>query len=77
MDAFARGMLIAQDILEKSDYLARRIARYESFDSGKGKAFEKGELTLYDLRNHAIAIGEPAQISGKQELFENMLNRYI
>lgn len=77
MDAFARGMLIAQDILEKSDYLARRKARYESFDSGKGKAFEKGELTLEDLRNHAIATGEPALISGKQELFENMLNRYI
>jgi xylose isomerase len=77
MDAFARGMLIAQDILEKSDYLARRKARYESFDFGKGKAFEKGELTLEDLRNHALATGEPSLISGKQELFENMLNRYI
>jgi xylose isomerase len=77
MDAFARGMLIAQDILEKSDYLARRKARYESFDSGKGKSFEKGDLTLEDLRNHAIATGEPALTSGKQELFENMLNRYI
>jgi xylose isomerase len=77
MDAFARGMLIAQDILEKSDYLARRKARYERFDAGKGKAFEKGELTLEDLRSHALATGEPALISGKQELFENMLNRYI
>ncbi len=77
MDAFARGMLIAQDILEKSDYLARRKARYESFDSGKGKSFEKGDLILEDLRNHAIATGEPALTSGKQELFENMLNRYI
>jgi xylose isomerase len=77
MDAFARGMLIAQDILDKSDYLARRKARYESFDSGKGKAFEKGELTLEDLRNHALETGEPSLISGKQELFENMLNRYI
>ena len=77
MDAFARGMLIAQDILEKSDYLARRKARYGSFDSGKGKAFENGELTLEDLRNHAIATGEPTQISGKQEYFENLLNRFI
>lgn len=77
MDAFARGMLIAQDILEKSDYSARRIARYQSFDSGKGKAFEKGELTLTDLRDFALDAGEPALISGKQELFENMLNRYI
>lgn len=77
MDAFARGMLIAQDILEKSDYLERRKARYGSFDSGKGKAFENGELTLEDLRNHAIATGEPTQISGKQEYFENLLNRFI
>jgi xylose isomerase len=77
MDAFARGMLIAQDILDKSDYLARRKARYESFDSGKGKAFEKGELTLEDLRSHALVTGEPSIVSGKQELFENMLNRYI
>lgn len=77
MDAFARGMLIAQDILEKSDYLARRKARYESFDSDKGKAFEKGALNLTDLRDLALAAGEPKFISGKQELFENMLNRYI
>lgn len=77
MDAFARGMLIAQDILDKSDYLERRKARYGSFDSGKGKAFENGELTLEDLRNHAIATGEPTQISGKQEYFENLLNRFI
>ena len=77
MDAFARGMLIAQDILDKSDYLERRKARYGSFDSGKGNAFEKGDLTLEDLRNHASETGEPAQISGKQEYFENLINRFI
>jgi xylose isomerase len=77
MDAFARGMLIAQDILDKSDYLERRKNRYSSFDSGKGKAFENGELTLEDLRNYAFEVGEPKQISGKQEYFENLLNRYI
>jgi len=77
MDAFARGMLIAQDILEKSDYLERRKNRYASFDSGKGKLFEEGGLTLEDLRTYAIEVGEPKQISGKQEYFENLLNRYI
>ncbi len=77
MDAFARGMLIAQDILEKSDYLERRKNRYASFDSGKGKLFEAGSLTLEDLRAYAIEVGEPKQISGKQEYFENLLNRYI
>ncbi|WP_026952649.1 xylose isomerase [Algoriphagus mannitolivorans] len=77
MDAFARGMLIAADIMEKSDYLERRKARYASFDSGKGKEFEAGKLTLEDLRAHAFAVGEPKQISGKQEYFENLINRFI
>jgi xylose isomerase len=77
MDAFARGMLIAQDILDKSDYLERRKNRYSSFDSGKGRLFEAGDLTLEELRTHAMEVGEPKQISGKQEYFENLLNRYI
>lgn len=77
MDAFARGMLIANDILEKSDYLERRKNRYASFDSGKGKAFEEGKLTLEDLRNYAFEVGEPTQFSGKQEYFENLINRFI
>ncbi|TXE03433.1 xylose isomerase [Algoriphagus aquimarinus] len=77
MDTFARGMLIAQDILDKSDYLERRKNRYASFDSGKGKSFETGQLTLEDLRNYAAEVGEPIQTSGKQEYFENLLNRFI
>ena len=77
MDAFARSMMIAQDILEKSDYLERRVQRYSSFDSGKGKDFEQGKLGLEDLRNYAAQVGEPTQISGKQEYYENLLNRFI
>ncbi|GAB3221180.1 xylose isomerase [Algoriphagus aestuariicola] len=77
MDAFARGLLIAADIMEKSDYLERRKTRYASYDAGKGKDFEEGKLTLEDLRSHAFASGEPAQISGKQEYFENLINRFI
>ncbi|MBN3519444.1 xylose isomerase [Algoriphagus lutimaris] len=77
MDAFARGMLIAEDILKKSDYLERRKNRYASYDSGKGKEFEDGALTLEDLRDYAASKGEPAMTSGKQEYFENLLNRFI
>jgi xylose isomerase len=77
MDAFARGLLIAADILEKSDYLERRKTRYASFDSGKGKAFEDGKLSLEDLRSHAFEVGEPKTTSGKQEYFENLINRFI
>jgi xylose isomerase len=77
MDTFARALIAAQDILEKSEYKALRKDRYASFDSGKGKQFERGKLTLEGLRLLAHKNGEPDQISGKQEYFENLINRYI
>ncbi|HTS43265.1 MAG TPA: xylose isomerase [Puia sp.] len=77
MDAFARALIIADHILQKSPYKKFRKDRYASFDSGKGKEFEEGKLTLEDLRNFAITNGEPKQLSGKQEWLENIINRYI
>lgn len=77
MDVFARSLIIADNILQKSDYRKIRNDRYASFDSGKGKDFEEGKLTLEDLRAIAVASGEPAVISGKQEYLENIVNRYI
>lgn len=77
MDAFARALLAAHDILEKSDYPKMLKNRYASYDSGKGKEFEQGKLTLEDLRVLAVKNGEPKQISGKQELYESILNQYI
>jgi xylose isomerase len=77
MDAFARALIVADNILNKSDYKKLREERYASFDKGKGKAFEDGTLTLEDLRNLAIENGEPEVRSGKQEYFENIINRYI
>jgi len=77
MDAFARGLLIAQDVLEKSDYKKLRKERYASYDSGKGAEFEAGKLKLEDLRSYALEAGEPKQTSGKQELYENIMNQYI
>jgi xylose isomerase len=77
MDAFARALLAADAILTKSDYLKLRRERYASFDSGKGKDFENGKLTLTDLAALAATNGEPKQISGSQELYENILNQYV
>jgi len=76
-DTFARALIAADNILQKSDYRKLRTERYASFDGGKGKDFEDGKLSLSDLRNIAAASGEPETISGKQELFENIVNRYI
>ncbi|MES2891911.1 MAG: xylose isomerase [Bacteroidota bacterium] len=77
MDTFARSLIVAENVLNKSDYKKFRTDRYASFDSGKGKEFEEGKLTLEDLREFAVANGEPATISGKQEYLENIINRYI
>ena len=77
MDAFARALITAAAILENSDYKKMRTERYASFDNGAGKAFEDGKLTLEDLRTIALRDGEPKQISGKQELYEMILNLYI
>jgi len=77
MDVFARALITADAILQKSEYKKIRADRYASYDAGKGKDFEQGKLTLEDLRNIAIAAGEPATISGKQEFVENLINRYI
>ncbi len=77
MDAFAKGLSVAADILENSDYKKLRTERYSSFDNGIGKSFENGELTLEDLRKRALEIGEPQPKSGKQELFEALVNMYI
>jgi xylose isomerase len=77
MDAFARALVIADTILQKSDYQELRAKRYASFNSGKGKEYELGKLSLDDLRTYAIELGEPKTISGKQEYMENLLNKYI
>lgn len=73
MDVFARALIIADKILNNTDYTKLRKERYSSFDEGAGAAFEKGELTLEDLRYLAVKNGEPKQISGKQELYESII----
>lgn len=77
MDTFARALVIADKILKDSDYLKMRKKRYESFDKGAGKDFEKGKLSLQKLRDIAAEIGEPDSLSGKQELYEQLISMYL
>lgn len=77
MDVFARSLVIADKILKDSDYVKMRKNRYASFDGGKGADFEAGKLSIEDLREIAAEVGEPKQISGKQELLEQLINWYI
>jgi len=77
MDAFARALMIGMDVLENSDYKKLRKDRYASYDSGNGKKFENGEFKLEDLKSLAENSAEPEQISGKQEMYEAIINQYI
>lgn len=77
MDTFARALESAAAILEESPYADMLKNRYSSFDSGKGKEFEAGQLSLEELVSYAKSKGEPAQTSGKQELYEAIVNMYI
>ena len=77
MDTLARGLIIAHDILESSDYRRLRSERYASFDADPGARFERGEIGLQELAALASEIGEPELTSGKQELFESIINRHI
>ena len=76
MDAMARALENAADILENSPLPEMVRERYASFDSGAGKDFEEGKLSLEDLVDYAKKNGEPKQISGKQELYETIVALY-
>lgn len=76
-DTFARALLTADKIIQSSPYSKLRTQRYASFDAGKGKAFEDGKLSMQDLYKIAVENGELPSTSGKQEMFENIINQYI
>lgn len=77
MDSFAFGLEIAHNIQANSPIPGLRTDRYKSFDSGKGAEYEAGSLSLQNLRDIAVASGEPTPISGQQELYENIFNQYV
>ena len=76
MDACARALLNAVEIMEKSPIPAMLKERYASFDSGMGKDFEDGKLTFEQVYEYGKKVGEPKQTSGKQELYEAIVALY-
>ena len=76
MDVMARALESAAELLEKSPIPSMLKERYASFDSGMGKEFEEGKLTLEQVYEYGKKVDEPRQTSGKQELYEAYLNMY-
>jgi xylose isomerase len=77
MDAFARGLLIAHDIIEDKVFSKFIAERYSSFDSGIGAKIMSGKVGFRDLEQWIIKEGKPELESGRQEMLENILNSYI
>lgn len=77
MDIFARALMLADKILRESDVETMRKNRYASFGTSKGKEYQDGKLSLLDLYKIAEENGEPTLASGRQELYENIINRFI
>lgn len=76
MDCFARALLIAENVLNDSTYSTFYNDRYASFDAGNGADFENGKMTLDQLAKIGADV-HITQKSGKQEMLENIINRYI
>ena len=76
MDAMAKALLSAAELIEKSPICAMVKERYASFDKGEGKKFEEGKMTLEEAYEYGKKVGEPKQTSGKQELYEAIVAMY-
>ena len=76
MDAMARALLNAADLIQNSPIPQMVRDRYASFDSGLGKKFENGQMTLEEVYEYGKQVGEPPLKSGQQELYEAIVNMY-
>ena len=76
MDAMARALENAAALLEESPIRKMVAERYSSFDSGPGKKFEDGLMSFEEAYEYGRQVGEPKLTSGKQELYEAIVNMY-
>lgn len=76
MDTMARALLNAAAILEESELPQMLKDRYASFDSGIGKDFEDGKLSLEQIYEYGKKVEEPKATSGKQEKYETIVALY-
>ncbi|PHS12088.1 MAG: xylose isomerase [Blastopirellula sp.] len=78
MDAFAKGLKIAAAIRAEGEFDQFVKERYSSWDRGVGADIEAGKHTFETLDAYMQEKGEITQnSSGRQEMLENLLNRYM
>jgi xylose isomerase len=78
MDAFARGLKIAASIRADKAIESVVAERYRSWDSELGQKIENGSIGFKELESMMLQKGDAsANRSGRQELLENIVNRYL
>jgi len=78
MDNLARALLIADKMLTDGKLQAFIDERYAGWNAQLGKDILAGKLSLADLSERALADKlDPKPRSGRQELLETMVNRYL
>ncbi len=78
MDTFAKGLKIAAQIRADGELDRLLRERYSSWDSGIGAEIEAGKHDFKSLEKYMLEKGEASpNRSGRQELIENIINRYI
>jgi xylose isomerase len=77
MDTFARGLLIAQKIINDKVLSNFIKERYSSYDSGIGAKIMSGKVGLNEIEEWAVKQSNPVLESGRQEMLENIINAYI
>jgi len=78
MDAFARGLKTAANLI-KDKALDKFVSeRYKSYDSGIGRKIEQGKTNFAELEKHVLGLKNgPMPGSGRQEMLENVINDYL
>jgi xylose isomerase len=77
MDSFAHGLIIANRLLESGELEDFVAQRYSSYKTGIGEKIVKGEVGFKELAEYAMANQQPKLTSGRQELLETILNKYM
>lgn len=77
MDAFALGLKVAHNLLESKEIESHIKKRYKSYTKGIGKDIVSGKANFTTLETHALANEHIIPSSGRQEMLEIIINKYL
>ena len=77
MDSFARGLIVADKMIQDKALASFVSERYSSWSSPLGKEILAGKVSSESLEKWVLENGEPTPKSGRQELLENIINDYL